>query len=533
MRLFGALYVGCAALIVAVWYALGLPATMPETPLTPGEKLYCLSYAPFRGAQSPLDLATQITPAQIEDDLVRLSRITSCVRSYSVDFGLERIAEIASRHGLKVLQGLWLSSTPKKNEYQIETAIALANRYRDTISAVVVGNEVLLRGEMSPADLAATVRAVKARVPVPVTYADVWEFWLRNRALANEVDFITIHILPYWEDLPIPARDAAAHVDSIRKIVADAFPGKEIRIGEVGWPSAGRMREGALPSPANQARVIQDVLARAAAGNYRVNVIEAFDQPWKRALEGTVGGHWGLFDDVMRRFKFEWGAPVSNHGFWKWQAAGGAVFAALVFGAVWSRRRSELSARTAIATALCAFAGGATIGWAVENAPVESVDAGGWARNIALLGVALASPIVAALGIQAQAHMPRFSLILGPQQQRTRDPLLVALGFCVMATTVLSIMIVLGLVFDPRYRDFPFAPLTAAIVPLALVSFWQPAPKGRYGTAEIVACTLLAPSAVFILVNETLANWQSLWLCGVLVLLVVILARIRGAPSSA
>ena len=60
------------------------------------------------------------------------------------------------------------------------------------------------------------------------------------------------------------------------------------------------MREGALPSPANQARVIQDVLALAARENFHVNVIEAFDEPWKRALEGTVGGHWGLLDDATR-----------------------------------------------------------------------------------------------------------------------------------------------------------------------------------------------------------------------------------------
>ena len=143
--------------------------------------------------------------------------------------------------------------------------VALANKYPGTIRAVVVGNEVLLRGEMSATDLAATIRAVKARVPVPVTYADVWEYWLRNADVAAAVDFITIHILPYWEDFPIPARNAAAHVDSIRRQLAAAFAGKEVIIGEVGWPSAGRMREGALPSPANQARVIQDVLALPSA----------------------------------------------------------------------------------------------------------------------------------------------------------------------------------------------------------------------------------------------------------------------------
>ena len=86
-----------------------------------------------------------------------------------------------------------------------------------------------------------------------------------------------------------------------------AFPGKEMMIGEFGWPSAGRMREGALPSPANQARVIQDVLALAKRENFRVNVIEAFDQPWKRALEGTVGGHWGLLDDAYARAEIHLG----------------------------------------------------------------------------------------------------------------------------------------------------------------------------------------------------------------------------------
>ena len=236
-----------------------------------------------------------------------MAKISDCVRTYSTEFGQDQIAGIAARHGLKVLQGLWLSGHADKNREQVETAVALANRYPDTIRAVVVGNEVLLRGEMSPEDLAATIRAVKARVKVPVTYADVWEYWLRNRDVASAVDFITIHILPYWEDFPIAARDAAAHVDLIRRRVVAAFPGKEVIIGEVGWPSAGRMREGALPSPANEARVIQDVLALGKRDNFRVNVIEAFDEPWKRALEGTVGGHWGMLDDATPRAEIQLG----------------------------------------------------------------------------------------------------------------------------------------------------------------------------------------------------------------------------------
>src|SRR5436309_12856182 len=108
---------------------------------------------------------------------------------------------------------------------------------------------------MPTADLAAIIRSVKVQVAVPVTYADVWEYWLRNREVYEAVDFVTIHILPYWEDFPIRAKFAAGHVDQIRRRMSVAFPGKEILIGETGCPSAGRMPAGAMPSLTNQARI--------------------------------------------------------------------------------------------------------------------------------------------------------------------------------------------------------------------------------------------------------------------------------------
>ena len=86
-----------AAAIVAAWWWLGAAVPMPPSPLDPGEKLYCVSYAPFRGAQSPLDLSTKIEPAQIEEDLTQLAKLTDCVRTYSVDFGLDRC--LRSRNG--------------------------------------------------------------------------------------------------------------------------------------------------------------------------------------------------------------------------------------------------------------------------------------------------------------------------------------------------------------------------------------------------------------------------------------------------
>ena len=92
---------------------------MPPSPLDSGEKLYCVSYAPFRGQQTPLDLSTRVEPWQIDEDLGRLAKLTDCIRIYSVDFGLDRAPEIAERHGLKVLLGLWVSSHADRTKYQI------------------------------------------------------------------------------------------------------------------------------------------------------------------------------------------------------------------------------------------------------------------------------------------------------------------------------------------------------------------------------------------------------------------------------
>ncbi len=335
-----ALCVATLAVVAVTWWWLGRPAEVPPVAADPG-RIQCVSYAPFRSNDSPLEEATRVSAGDIEEDLTKLARLTDCVRTYSNENGLDQVPAIARRLGLKVIQGLWLGSDRKKNRARIDATVALAKQYRDTITAIVVGNEVLLRGELAASDIAEVLHEVKAATGVPVTYADVWEYWLRNRELAEAVDFITIHILPYWEDFPISAEQAGAHVDAIRSRVAASFPGKDILIGEVGWPSAGRMREGALPSPANQARVLEEVMARARANHYRVNLIEAFDQPWKRTLEGTVGGYWGLLTSGGREPKFVWGQPVSNHPLWVWQGAAGVALAAIVFAAAFAPWRGE------------------------------------------------------------------------------------------------------------------------------------------------------------------------------------------------
>jgi glucan 1,3-beta-glucosidase len=326
--------------------------------------------------------------------------------------------------------------------------------------------------------------------------------------------------------------------------VAAAFPDKDVFVGEFGWPSAGRMRESALPSPVNQAFAMHEVLDRAKGGNYRVNLIEAYDQPWKRWLEGTVGGHWGLFDAYGRRAKFAWGGAVSNHPHWPWQAAGGVGLAALVFATALAVRWRTAAAASAgwwlRLTAIAIVAGG-LIGWTVANVPLESLTLGDWLRSLAWAAVALMSPVAAAAALASGTSAPSFARVLGRPVQRPSDAVTLSLGILLIALAVLSVQAALGLVFDARYRDFPFAPLTAATIPLLLARKGKPAIKGKVlatwkrrlqaPAAETAVAVTLAASAVYIVCNESFANWQAVWFSGALLALAFTLLQAQDGPS--
>src|SRR6478609_3818182 len=528
-----ALLLSSLGMIAALWWWLATPITLARAPIDPNAKLQCVSYAPFRGAQTPLIPTTQISPEQIAQDLAQLAKITECVRTYSIENGLDQVPALAAKVGLKVIQGIWLSSNRIKNLAQIAVAIELTKEHPDVITALVVGNEVLLRGEMTTADLAANIRSVKAQVKVPVTYADVWEFWLRNREIYEAVDFVTIHILPYWEDMPVRAKFAAGHVDDIRKRMAVAFPGKEILIGETGWPSAGRMRDGALPSRTNQARVVSEILDLAKREGFRVNLIEAYDQPWKRQLEGTVGGYWGLIDSVRRQLKYPPGEAISNFPYWKWYMGAGMGLSVLVFAvaAITLRRRPWTPRPSAwFAVGTCATTAGILLGVAADKMYYESYGFGGWLQWGALLLAGILAPIFCAQALVIGRNLPSFLDLLGPLEGRKWSKLSAVLGLTLAVTAVIAAETALGFVFDPRYRDFPYASLTMAVVPFALLMLNRPM-TGVRPLAESVFAGLLFVSAAYVIVNEGRENWQSLWTCVMYFVFALTLWRARAAQS--
>lgn len=181
---------------------------------------------------------------------------------------------------------------------------------------------------------------------------------------------------------------------------------------------------------------------------------------------------------------------------------------------------------------LSALAAGIAAPWAVANAATESLGPGGWVRGLAFIAVSLAAPVAAGVTLSRDLPVPSFASVLARAAHRPRGGPALAAGAILVAVTVLALQTALGLVFDPRYRDLTFAPLTAAVIPYAVASVVGLRGRARLGRAERIAALTLAGSAVYIGLNESFVNWQAAWFAAMLVLLAITLFRLRDVQST-
>jgi exo-beta-1,3-glucanase (GH17 family) len=475
-------------------------------------QLPCVSYAPFRrpGA-TPFDPRRAVSAAEIEDDLrrlqPRLQPLTQCIRTYGVGNGLDAVPGIAQKLGFRVHQGVWLAGDAAANQRELDTALALAQRYPQTVVQLVVGNEVLLRRDLSPEQLGAILQQAKRRANVPITYADVWEFWVRHAALAAHVDSVTIHILPYWEDEPVAVEYAVDHVYSIARQVAAKFPGKRLWIGETGWPTQGRQRAGAVPGQYEQTRFVREMVSRSAREPLDFNLIEAFDQPWKRQLEGAMGGHWGVIDAAGKgKVTLTGVVPEDAHlmGVFK-QTVFSAVFAMCLVGLL-AWRFLAAAGRLAFGSCAGLVAACSVLHWHFMGLwNLTSLDA--FTGSVALVCGALTALIVVWASVYATAFSREASR---PSRTDAAAAFLITLALLIAASHALLVLM------DGRYRGFSWALYLAPTA--ALVTAWLYGWRVRRFANETRFLSLaLAGTALSMGISEGIHNcqaWQlaSLWL---------------------
>jgi exo-beta-1,3-glucanase (GH17 family)/cellulose synthase/poly-beta-1,6-N-acetylglucosamine synthase-like glycosyltransferase len=296
-----------------------------------GGTLNGISYSGYQAG----DEAGKLSDADIDRDMGVLEGHTNSVRIYGVSDGLDRIVPAAGRHNINVTLGAWISRDKAANAQEVAHLIDVVHA-NPNVKRVIVGNEALLRDDISPQDLIDLINRVKRQVNIPVSTAEPWHIWLKYPALADSVDFITVHILPYWEGVPVDG--AVGYVLYRYQQLKGAFPDKHVYVGEVGWPSEGQWVRGAEPSQINQAKFIRDFLNAATDERIDYSIVEAFDEPWKRSIEGTVGAHWGLWN-AARQPKFPMSGMVVESTRW----VGGCLIASLLalFPIQWFVRRRQ------------------------------------------------------------------------------------------------------------------------------------------------------------------------------------------------
>jgi hypothetical protein len=291
------------------------------------------------------------------------------------------------------------------------------------------------------------------------------------------------------------------------------------------------MRDHALPSRINQARFFSELLTLSRQEGFRVNLFEAYDEPWKRQWEGTVGAHWGLLDGISRQLKYAEGAAVSNFPSWQLQMAAGLALSLATFAAALVTRRGRRPAAGVtpwVAVAICATSGGLLVGLAAEKALDESYGFDGWFFQGLLLGAGLLLPPLSAHAVMTERSLPAFVELFGPRDGRARSWPVLIFGAILTVAILVATQTALGLVFDARSRDFPFASLTMFAVPIWMVALLNPCKSAACRVAEGVFAGLFLSSALFIAVDEGIRNWQSLWTSAAFLLLGVSLAPPRA-----
>ena len=153
---------------------------------------------------------------------------------------------------------------------------------------------------------------------------------------------------------------------------------------------------------------------------------------------------------------------------------------------------------------------------------------GGWLLWGTLLLAATAAPMFGATALISGRPMPSLLELLGPEGYRTQSALATMHGLVWIITIVIGTATAIGLVFDPRFIDFPFAALTMAAVPFAAMTLLNPSEKQSRPLAESLYAGVFVLSAIYVGINEGPANWQSLWTCAAYLLLALTLGRVRS-----
>ena len=253
-------------------------------------KIHGLSFSPYVEGQGP---GTVVGEAQIRERLAIIEPYVRWIRTFSCTDGYELIPAIAHEKGLKTLVGVWLEGDKEKNELELQNAIRIAREGH--VDILGVGNEVLLRGDLTEDELLDYIRRAKEALPgVDVGYVDAYFEFVDHPRITEACDVLLANCYPFWEGCP--AEHALLYMKEMYYRVLGVANGKRVIISETGWPNIGSPEGGAVPSFENAIKYFVDTYRWAESDGIEVFYFSSFDESWKVGAEGDVGAYWGLWD---------------------------------------------------------------------------------------------------------------------------------------------------------------------------------------------------------------------------------------------
>lgn len=253
------------------------------------DKIHGLAFSPYIDGQ---DNTHTVDAAQIDARLAMLAPHVNWVRTFSCTLGNELTPKLAKERGLKTLVGAWIDYDLEQNQVELQKGIAIAQAGQADILAI--GNEVLLRGELSQDQLIAYIEEAKAQTDVPVGYVDAYFLFENYPRVAEACDVLLINCYPFWEGYPI--EHANIYMREMYRRAQRVANGKPVMIAETGWPNIGTAFQAAEPSHRSAMKYFIDAVQWTQDEGIDLFYFAGFDEAWKIATEGDVGAYWGLWD---------------------------------------------------------------------------------------------------------------------------------------------------------------------------------------------------------------------------------------------
>ena len=252
--------------------------------------IHGICFSPYTEGQN---LGDELSKEQIERRMEILTPYTKWVRSFSCTEGNEVIPEVAKAKGLQTMVGAWIGQNMDQNDTEINNLIKAGKQGQ--IDIAVVGNEALMRGDVTLQQIISYINKVKEALPgIPVGYVDAYYKFHEEPELIEVCDVILINCYPFWEGNSID--EAGRYLNHMYTVTKKISKGKPVIITETGWPNQGNAVEGAQPTKENAMKYFISTSSISKEESIPLFYFSSFDESWKVHHEGDVGARWGIWD---------------------------------------------------------------------------------------------------------------------------------------------------------------------------------------------------------------------------------------------